>query len=78
MTYIDKSGTRVTGESSYLTPEVLRRPNLKVAVYSTATRVIFDTQGCKKRAIGLEFAHTDEKSIKSLYRAKVKKELVLA
>lgn len=77
MTYIDKNGTRVTGESSYLTPEVLKRSNLKVAVFSTATRVIFDTQGGNKRAIGLEFAHTNEKSIRSLYRAKVKRELIL-
>lgn len=77
MTYIDKTRTRVTAESAYLTPEVLNRPNLKVVVHSVATRILFSETGGKKRAVGLEFAQ--RKGARSTsYRVKIKKELVLA
>ncbi|KAH9055222.1 GMC oxidoreductase [Lactarius vividus] len=56
VTYIDSRGSRVTTESAYLTPMVLSRPNLTVAVNASATRVIFDTTGLSPRAVGVEFA----------------------
>ncbi|KAH8990270.1 GMC oxidoreductase [Lactarius akahatsu] len=56
MTYIDSRGSRVTTESAYLTPTVLSRPNLTVAVNASATRIIFDTTGPNPRAVGVEFA----------------------
>ncbi|PPR00781.1 hypothetical protein CVT24_000746 [Panaeolus cyanescens] len=46
---------RVSSETAYLTPEVLARPNLTVAINATATRVIFDTSGSKPRATAVEF-----------------------
>ncbi|KIJ27358.1 GMC oxidoreductase [Sphaerobolus stellatus SS14] len=55
VTYIDDKGCRVTTESTYLTPEVLNRPNLKVLVLSPVTRILFDTKDDKPRAIGVEF-----------------------
>ena len=75
MTYIDDKGRRVTTESSYLTPEVLSRPNLKVAVYAHVTRILFDTTGDVKKAVGVEFSHNTGGP---RYRVRVKKEVVLA
>ncbi|GJJ09802.1 hypothetical protein Clacol_004026 [Clathrus columnatus] len=69
--------TRVTAETAYLTPEVLQRPNLFIATFSTATRIFFDTKDGKKRAIGLNFAYR-KGSTNRLYRVKVKTELILA
>jgi choline dehydrogenase len=43
VTYIDKNGQRVTTESSYLSTEVLRRPNLTVVVGARATRILIDS-----------------------------------
>jgi choline dehydrogenase len=43
VTYIDKNGRRVTTESSYLTANVLRRPNLTVVVGARATRILIDS-----------------------------------
>ncbi|KAF8516688.1 alcohol oxidase [Hysterangium stoloniferum] len=75
LTYIDKNGTRVTSESSYLTVDVLKRPNLKVAIHSHVTKIIFDTSGESKRATGVEFSN---KKGGPRYRVKVKKEVVLS
>ncbi|KAF8481381.1 alcohol oxidase [Gautieria morchelliformis] len=75
LTYIDDVGRRVSTETAYLTPEVLRRPNLKVAVDAHVTRIIFDTAGSVKKAVGVEFSH---KAGGPQYRVRVKKEVVLA
>ena len=56
MTYTDPNGRRVTSEGSYLTPEVQRRPNLKVISSTAVTKVIFDEAGDQSRAIGVEYA----------------------
>ena len=61
-------------ERAYLTDDVLARPNLKVGVNATVTRVIFDTNEGKPRAIGVEF--TNQKGIK--FQATALKEVVLA
>lgn len=57
MTYIDKNYRRVSAETAYLTPNVLNRKNLTVAIHATATRVLFDTKTAngRPRAIGVEF-----------------------
>jgi len=75
VTYIDKNGRRVTTESAYITPEVLKRPNLKVAIFSTVTRVLFETTRDVKKAVGVEFAR---KRDGPKYCVRVKKEVVLA
>lgn len=51
--YIDSKGRRVSTENSYLTPEVLARPNLKVVCGAQVTKICFNDA---KRAIGVEFA----------------------
>ncbi|KDR78849.1 hypothetical protein GALMADRAFT_244475 [Galerina marginata CBS 339.88] len=60
MTYVDKTYKRVSSESAYLTPDVLARPNLTVAIHATATRILFDTtSSAKPRAIGVEFGRKE-------------------
>ena len=54
MTYIDPKGTRVTTESAYLTPEVLKRPNLCVLTHASATKIIVESNGASKRATAVE------------------------
>ena len=56
VTYIDPNGRRVTSESSFLTPEVQERPNLRIISSTTVTKVIFDEAGDQPRAIGVEYA----------------------
>jgi choline dehydrogenase len=75
VTYIDSRGRRVTTETGYLTPAVLSRPNLTVAVNVSATRVNFDTTGSSPRAVGVEFASSRDRS---RYRVHAKKEVILA
>ncbi|KAF8523221.1 alcohol oxidase [Gautieria morchelliformis] len=75
LTYIDLSGTRVSAETAYLTPEVLKRPNLKVAIHSQATRIIFSTRGGSKRAVGVEFVKAKGGS---RYRVRARQEVVLS
>lgn len=77
MTYIDKTGTRVTAESAYLTPQVLNRPNLNIILHATASRIVFNTERGRKRAVGVEFIHT-QGTAKTLYRVNVQKELVIS
>lgn len=75
VTYIDPSGKRVTTETAYLTPEVLKRPNLKVAIHAHVTRILFTTHGGRKRAVGVEFARGQGGP---LYRVRAKREVVLS
>jgi len=75
VTYINISGRRVTTESAYLTPAVLSRPNLTVAVNASATRVIFDTSGPSPRAVGVEFATSKDGP---RFRVRANKEVVLS
>lgn len=77
MTYINSSGKRVTTETSYLTPDVLKRPNLKVAVRAFVTRILFDTTGDSKKAVGVEFAQEKEKG-GPRYRVRAKQQIILA
>lgn len=58
MTYIDKEKTRSTAETGYLTPQVISRPNLTVALHAQVTRILFKTEGQLTRAVGVEFAKT--------------------
>lgn len=53
-------GRRVSTETAYLTPEVLARPNLTVAIEATVTRVVFDTSGEFPRASAVEFTRTKD------------------
>jgi len=59
VTYVDKTFKRVSSESAYLTPNVLARKNLTVAIHATVTKVLFDTTSPQPRAIGVEFGRKD-------------------
>ncbi|KAK0484601.1 hypothetical protein IW261DRAFT_1457701 [Armillaria novae-zelandiae] len=72
MTYIDQNRERVSSESAYLTPEVLARPNLKVAVNSHVTRILFDSE---KRAVGVEYANLENGP---RYQSHARKEVILS
>jgi GMC oxidoreductase len=75
VTYIDSRGSRITTESAYLTPAVLTRPNLTIAVNVSATRIIFDTAGPSPCAVGVEFASSRDGS---RFRVRAKQEVILA
>ncbi|KAK7032253.1 hypothetical protein VNI00_013211 [Paramarasmius palmivorus] len=60
LTYIDEKYRRVSSESAYLTPEVLARPNLKVAVHAHVTRILFEDVNEETRATGVEYATSSE------------------
>lgn len=55
-TFIDKKGQRSSMATAFLTPEVLRRPNLYVACHAHVTRVLYDRLDSSKmpEAIGVE------------------------
>ncbi|OJT02449.1 hypothetical protein TRAPUB_7016 [Trametes pubescens] len=74
MTFINSSGRRVTTEFAYLTPDVLRRLNLKVVTRAHVTRVLFDTSGSTPRAVGAEFTQPSGET----FRVKARKEVVLS
>lgn len=75
MTYVDKRGERVTTESAYLTPGVLARPNLTVAIHAQVTQIVFEHSSSGPRAVGVEFA-TDLKGTR--YRARARKEVIVS
>lgn len=75
MTYISSKGRRVSAESAYLTPEVLSRPNLKVAVHAHVARVLFDNDGQSMRAVGVEFARSQNEP---KFVARARKEVIIS
>lgn len=75
MTYVDEKYQRVSSEAAYLTPDVLLRKNLTVAINATVTRIIFDKSNRETRAIGVEFAR--EKGGQR-YRARARRDIVLS
>lgn len=72
--FIDPRGRRVTAEKSYLTPEVLKRPNLRVIISATVTKVIFDKTDGQPRAVGVEFTSSHDGP---RHRAIASKEVIL-
>jgi choline dehydrogenase len=72
--FTDPRGRRVTAENSYLTPRVLKRPNLRVITSATVTKVIFDKSGDQPRAVGVEFTPSREGP---RFKVRARKEVVL-
>ncbi|KAH8831642.1 hypothetical protein DL96DRAFT_1667834 [Flagelloscypha sp. PMI_526] len=70
-TYIDKTRTRSSAETAYLSKDVLARENLAVATYATVTKILFKDD----TAIGVEFAGSESGP---KFVAKVKKEVILS
>jgi choline dehydrogenase len=77
VTYVDKNHKRVSAESAYLTPDVLARPNLTVAINATATRILFETPAAtgKPRAVGVEFGRVEGQKT---WKAWAKKEVIVS
>jgi choline dehydrogenase len=76
VTYVDEKFERVSSEAAYLTPDVMARPNLTVAIHATVTRILFENQPTgKPRAVGVEFAKTEDGP---RYQVKTKKEVILS
>lgn len=74
VTYIDEKHQRVSSESAYLTPDVLSRKNLTVAINATVTRIIFEHVNGETHAVGVEFAR---KKDGERYRARARRDVVL-
>ncbi|KIJ29293.1 GMC oxidoreductase [Sphaerobolus stellatus SS14] len=75
LTYINSKGHRVTTETGYFTPDVLKRPNLKILVHSHVTKVLFGEKDGKTQAVGVEFTSALSNGT---YRVKAKQEVILA
>ncbi|KAG9121771.1 hypothetical protein FRC07_002137 [Ceratobasidium sp. 392] len=70
MTYIAPTLTRCSAEAAYLTPSVLARSNLTVAINAHVTRILFEG----KRAVGVEYARSKDAP---RYQVRVRKEVIL-
>lgn len=75
MTYIDENRQRVTSESAYLTDEVLARPNLKVVLHASVTKIMTEKVGDELKATGVEFAKSKSGP---RYKVKSKRDVILA
>lgn len=75
VTYVDDKLERVTSETAYLTPEVLARPNLKVAIHAQVTKILVRTTGEEKQAYAVEFTNDQNGPV---YRARARKEVILS
>jgi len=68
---------RLSGYSvavAYLSPSVLRRPNLTVAVTTIVEKVLFDESGPEPRAIGVEVSKSP---VAPKYRVRASREVIL-
>jgi hypothetical protein len=75
VTYVDEKAERVSTETSYLTDEVLARPNLHVLVNTTVTRVLFDQSRKHPKAVGVEFSQGEHGT---RYHARARKEVIVS
>jgi choline dehydrogenase-like flavoprotein len=75
--FITDVAYRTPGNSvavAYLSPSVLKRPNLTVAVSTVVERVLFDDSGSEPRAIGVEVSKS---SVAPKYRIKANREVII-
>ncbi|KAH9481749.1 Dehydrogenase str4 [Psilocybe cubensis] len=75
MTYVDNKRERSSAEGAYLTPEVLARPNLVVAINATVTRVLFERDVESTVASGVEFANSEDGP---RFQARAKKQVIIS
>ena len=59
---------------AYLSPSVLKRPNLTVAVTTVVEKVLFDESESEPRAIGVELSKSP---VSPKYRVKANREVIL-
>ncbi|KIY69094.1 GMC oxidoreductase [Cylindrobasidium torrendii FP15055 ss-10] len=75
ITYVDDNRERVTSETAYLTPDVLARPNLTVAIKANVTKIVLqELPNGEKRATSVEFSNGPNMPV---YRANAAKEVVV-
>ncbi|KAJ7640029.1 GMC oxidoreductase [Mycena polygramma] len=74
MTYIDAKGTRVSTQSAYLTPEVLKRKNLSVLTHASVTKIILESTSGSTCAKAVEVS-PDQGTIR--LQIKARKEVIL-
>ncbi|KAJ6452033.1 GMC oxidoreductase [Mycena vitilis] len=74
MTYIDAKGTRVSTQSAYLTPEVLKRKNLSVLTHASVTKIILESTSGSTCAKAVEVS-PDQGTLK--LQIKARKEVIL-
>ncbi|KAJ7430523.1 GMC oxidoreductase [Mycena galericulata] len=77
MTYIDAKGCRVTTESAYLTPQVLKRKNLHILTNTTVTRLVLDTAPVGNRDVRVTAVEVSPGKGLSLLQIKARSEIVL-
>ncbi|KIM36177.1 GMC oxidoreductase [Hebeloma cylindrosporum] len=75
LTYVDENRTRVSSESAYLTNDVLAKPNLKVVLNATVTKIITKKVGNEVQATGVEFAKSKNSPRSTAY---AKREVIVA
>ncbi|KAH9958741.1 GMC oxidoreductase [Russula dissimulans] len=68
------NGQRNSAAIAYLTPSVLQRPNLTVAISTIVERVLFDESGSEPRAVGVEISKSP---VSPKYRIKANCEVIL-
>lgn len=68
-TFIDDKGQRSSTAVAYLTADVASRPNLKLSVGQTVTRIIFDESGDEPCAVGVEMTSGPKVPVRYLARA---------
>ncbi|KAF8526147.1 GMC oxidoreductase [Gautieria morchelliformis] len=71
--WIDPKGERSSAAHAYLTPDVLQRPNLTVALETTVTRILFSTTSGIPRAIGVELAQGPDRPV---YQVNARREVL--
>lgn len=74
MTYQDKRGQRVSTETAYLTPEVLKRKNLTVTIRAQVTKILFESKEGEPQATAVVLTRGKGEPV---YKVKAKKEVVL-
>lgn len=75
VTYVDQNRERVSTESAYFTQDVLARPNLRVAIHATVTKIILEKSESNVRAVGVEFKHSRDGA---RYQARAKRDIILS
>lgn len=75
-TSITPNGERSSTAVAYIIAAVARRPNLKIAVGQTVTKIFFDKTGSKPRAIGIEMAAGKHRPVR--YRVRAKREVIVS
>ncbi|CAL1702481.1 unnamed protein product [Somion occarium] len=72
---VDEHGNRVSTASAYLTPEVLSRSNLTVAVNTYVEKILFSEEKGSPRAVGVQVASS---ASGPKYRVAATREVILA